>query len=169
MAEELTDEELRELTRRKRREIWQSQEKPERVGKMVGPALRGMQGRRRKGSGIKKDKNKRELPKGKFTRITNEFIEAVYRQYLRPNESKVLWFLVRKTWGWGKKSDFIALKQFSQELGIGKNKISEALSALRKRRIVDQLGNKTYGIQRDTSLWRNKPKKKRVRKRVENC
>lgn len=100
-------------------------------------------------------------PETEFIKIPNRFIEAVYKQYLRPNESKVLWFLVRKTWGWQKQTDFISLNQFEKELGIGKNKVSETLSTLRKRRIVTQLGNKTYAIQADISLWHNKPKKRR--------
>lgn len=100
-------------------------------------------------------------PETEFIKIPNQFIEAVYKQYLRPNESKVLWFLVRKTWGWQKQTDFISLNQFEKELGIGKNKVSETLSTLRKRRIVTQLGNKTYAIQADISLWHNKPKKRR--------
>ena len=100
-------------------------------------------------------------PETEFIRIPNQFIEAVYKQYLRPNESKVFWFLIRKTWGWQKRSEFISLNQFEKELGIGKNKVSETLSILRKRRIVTQLGNKTYAIQTDISLWYDKPKKRR--------
>jgi len=109
-------------------------------------------------------KNKRTFPEGDWLPITHEFTEAMSRQYLRPNESKVLWHLIRKTWGWGKKSDFIALKQFEKELDISKVIACQALSRLKRRGIVNQLSNKTYAIQSDTSLWRNKPKKKRKKK-----
>jgi len=193
MEPDLTDEELRELTQRKKEEIRQEEWTPKKVEREVYRVSREKEDyekwkkarektrryakrskareereRRRKARGRGKGRNRRELPKSQYTIIPNEVLEAMSKQYLRPNQIKVLLFLIRKTWGWGKNSDFIALKQFSQELGIGKNKISEALSALRKRRIVAQLGNKTYGIQTDTSSWRDKPKKKRVRKRVEN-
>jgi len=109
------------------------------------------------------NKNKWEGPDKDYIKIAWEFIEAMSRQYLRPNESKVLWHLIRKTWGWGKKFDFIALKQFEKELGISKEEASRALSSLRKRRIIEQLRNKTYAIQSDTSLWRDRPKKKRAK------
>jgi len=191
MEEDYTDEELREITRRKREDVKLGRWGPEKVKDVVGDILkeeyeagkrarekarqyakrrkaREERERQRKARGRGKGRNRRELPKGKFTPITNEFIEGVYKQYLRPYESKVLWFLVRKTWGWGKKSDFISLRQFEKELGIPKDKVCKALSRLKKRGIVAQLGNKTYAIQTDTSLWRDKPKKKRVRKRVEN-
>jgi len=109
-------------------------------------------------------RNKRWWPDDKWFPIENKFVEAVYKQYLRPNESKVLWFVVRKTWGWKHPADFIALKQFNKELGIGKNKVCEALRALKDRKIVTQLGNKTYAIQQDVSLWHDRPKKQHSKK-----
>ena len=98
-------------------------------------------------------------PNKEWIKIPNKLIEAVYKQYLRPNESKVFWFVLRKTWGWRKPSDFISLKQFNKELGISKDIVCRTLSKLRKRRIVDQLGNKTYAIQMDYTKWQDKPKK----------
>jgi len=184
MEPDLTDEELREITRRKQEDTRLGRWGPEKVKDVVGRVLKedyerwkrareksrqfAKREKQRKAPGRGKDKNKRELPKSKYIIIPSEFVEAVYKQYLRPNEHKVLWFLVRKTWGWGKKSDFISLRQFEKELGISKDIACRALSRLKRRGIVDQLANKTYAIQTDTSLWRNKPKKKRVKKRVGN-
>ncbi len=156
---ELTDAELAETVRRKQRDIknYRRERGEPRPLKdtLAGLAKSGKQ----KKKGYKK--NKRAFPEGDWFPITNEFVEAMSRQYLRPNESKVLWFLIRKTWGWEKDSDFIALKQFEKGLGIPKSRVSEALSSLLKRRIVTQLRNKTYAIQSDTSLWRDRPKKKK--------
>jgi len=161
MEEDYTDERLEEITRDKQEAIRQGLWKPGKVEDLVRGALRKKRERRRRAQGRAKDRNRRELPKEKFTIIPNEFIEEVSKQYLRPNESKVLWHLVRKTWGWGKKSDFIALKQFTKELRICKVTACQALTRLKHRRIVNQLANKTYTIQTDTSLWRDKPKRKK--------
>ena len=167
---DITDKELLEITRKKREEIKAYRQKHQQkngIDKTIGSTLADISKRyeeRKKKIQKQKGKNKRELPDNKYIIIPNEFIEAIYKQYLRPNESKVLWFLIRKTWGWNKASDFIALKQFNKELGIGKNKVCEALSRLKKRRIVNQLGNKTYAIQTDISLWQNQPKKKQKKK-----
>jgi phage replication O-like protein O len=184
MEEDLTDEELRELTRRKREAIRQGLWKPGKVEDLVGDVLkedheewkrareksrryakrrkaREEREKQRRARGRGKGKNRRELPKEKYTIIEDEFLEAAYKQYFRPNEIKVLLFLIRKTWGWGKRSDFISLNQFVRELGILKPNVRRALSSLVKRRIVEQLRNKMYGIQTDTSLWRDKPKKKK--------
>jgi len=157
---DFTDDELRQITRNKRQDIRQFESKPQRLDKVVGGRLSNI-GRRRKKAGKYKGKNRRELPNDKYVLIPNEFIEAIYRQYLRPNESKVLWFVLRKTWGWQKRTDFISLRQFSKELGISKDIACRALSRLKRRRIVDQLANKTYAIQTDISLWRDEPKKSR--------
>jgi len=121
---------------------------------LVGMARRGKQKKK------SYKKNKRTFPEKDWFPITNEFVEAMSRQYLRPNENKVLWHLIRKTWGWGKDWDFIALKQFEKGLGIPKSRVSEALSSLRKRRIVTQLRNRTYEVQTDYSLWKVKAKKR---------
>ena len=187
MEEDYTDERLEEITRNKREDIKLGRWGPEKVKDVVGRILSEEKGdyerwkrsrdkvrqwaerrkareekeKRRKAPGRRKDKNRRELPKNKYTIIPNEFIEVMSKQYLRPNEHKVLWFLVRKTWGWGKKSDFIALKQFTKELRICKVTACQALTRLKHRRIVNQLANKTYTIQTDTSLWRDKPKRKK--------
>ena len=108
----------------------------------------------------KQESNLREAPNKEYTKTPNRFFEAIYEQYLRPYETKVLFFLVRKTWCWQKLSEFIPLKEF-EKIGIPKDKASRALSSLAKRRIVVQLGNKRYAIQSDTNLWKDRPKKKR--------
>ncbi len=158
---ELTDAELAETVRRKQRDI-QNYRRERGVRRPLKDSLVGM-ARARKQKKKSYKKNKWEGPDKDYIKIAWEFIEAMSRQYLRPNESKVLWHLIRKTWGWGKKFDFIALKQFEKELGISKEEASRALSSLRKRRIIEQLRNKTYAIQSDTSLWRDRPKKKRAK------
>ena len=159
-GKDLTDDELRQITRNKREDLRQFESKPQRIDSVVGGRLSNI-GRRKKKAGKYKGKNRRELPDNRYIIITNKFVEAMSRQYLRPNESKVVWFLIRKTWGWQKRADFISLRQFSKELGISKVIACQVLSRLKHRRIVNQLANKTYAIQTDVSLWRNEPKKSR--------
>ena len=164
MKEDLTDQELREIAKWKRQEIeaHRQESNPEAIKDRLADTLIGIEKRHtKKAKKVTKERtrNGRKFPDQHFIRIRNEFIEIVYKQYLRPNESKVLWFLVRKIWGWGKKSDFIALKQFKKELHISKQEASRALSSLKQRRIVEQLRNKSYTIQTDVSKWHDRPKK----------
>jgi len=157
--QDITDKELAEIARKKRKEI-ENYRRKRGDPRPLKETLAGI-ARDRKGKKKNHRKNKRDLPEKEYILITNEFTEAISRQYLRPNESKVLWHVIRKTWGWRKKSDFIALKQFEKELGISKDIACRALSRLKRRGIVDQLANKTYAIQTDVSLWRDEPKKSR--------
>jgi len=158
---ELTDAELAEIVRQKQRDI--QNYRRERGGprpikdSLVGMARRGKQ---KKKSG-QPESNQWEGPKDKFTIIPNEFIEAAYKQSFGPNQHKVLWYLVRKTWGWHKRSEFIRVTQCAKELEIPKQRVSEALSSLLKRRIVTVNRDRTYAIQTDTSLWCNPYRKKR--------
>ncbi|MBA7685808.1 hypothetical protein ES703_94236 [subsurface metagenome] len=92
-------------------------------------------------------------PKNDYILLDDEFLKAMHSHYFGPNQHKVLWYLLRKTWGEGKRSEFIRVMQCAEELEIPKQRVSEALSSLVKRRIVTKLGNKRYEIQADTSLW----------------
>jgi len=150
LTKHITDKELLDLTRKKREEIRKHR-------------IKEHQDREKKK--VKNLKNKRELPEDNYLILTNDFIEAAYKQSFSQNEGKVLWFLVRKTWGWQKLSDFIPLKQFEKELDILKPHISRALSSLTQRQIVTKLGNKRYAIQVDISFWQDKPRKNRGKKR----
>ena len=163
MKEDISDQELREIAERRRQDIaaYRRESKVTRVGNGLDDTLDRI---RKRGKRARKGSNRRELPEKEYIPITNQFTEAMSRQYLRPNESKVLWHLLRKTWGWQKKSEFILLRQFEKELDILKPHISRALSSLTHRRIVTKLGNKRYAIQADTSLWQDKPKKSKCRK-----
>jgi len=166
MEPDLTDEELRELTRRKREEIKQARWTPGKVERTVGSILKENyeKGKRetekarqftKRRKAREDKKNKRELPKSKYIIIPNEFIEAVYKQSFGANQHKVLLFVLRKTWGWQKRSEFIRVTDIANELKIPKSRVSEALSSLKKRRIVTVERNKTYAIQTDISLWRD--------------
>ena len=177
MTEELSDEELRELTRRKREAIRQGLWKP--VGDVLKEdyekckrarektrqylkrrKAREERERQRKARGRGKGKNRRELPKGKFTSIEDDITEAFYKQSWGANQAKIFWYVIRKTWGWQKRSEFIRVTQCAKELGIPKSRVSEALSSLVKRRIVTVNRNKTYAIQMNVGLWKNLYKSK---------
>jgi len=122
---------------------------------------------------MQKEQKKRENPyeeklKDGFIRLPNEMIEKVYQQYFRPNENKVFWFIVRKTWGWKKFKEFISLSQFENSLKLKKDKICKALLLLKQRNIIAQLGNKTYAIQMDYSKWIDRPKKNKKIAQLDN-
>lgn len=165
---ELTDKELLQIANRRRKELeaQESQElKPDTPLDSQPTVTKSTKaGNRQAKKGKDWESNRWEAPSKEYIKTANRFFEAIYRQDFTRNETKVLFFLLRKTWGWRKKSEFILLRQFEKELDILKPNISRALSSLVKRRIVIKIDNKRYAIQSDTTLWKDKLSKKKVRK-----
>lgn len=92
--------------------------------------------------------------------IANEIAEALARTYLNVTESRVLWVILRKTYGWKKKTDRISYSQFEEMTGVNRRHISDALGSLIRRKIVTRIGNDyrlEYGIQKDYELWESLP------------
>jgi phage replication O-like protein O len=100
--------------------------------------------------------SKPELEKG-FTRLANELMEALCRTNLAKYESRILWTVLRKTYGYQKKMDEISLSQFSKATGINKPNVHRTLKLLIRRRIIvsePQVPGKIfYGLQTDYDQW----------------
>ena len=91
-----------------------------------------------------------------YTEIANEILEALYRINLSPYESRVLWFIIRKTYGWHKKSDRIPLSQIAEGTEILIPHVSRALRSLISRQIITRIGNNRIGFQKDYAQWQVK-------------
>ena len=89
-----------------------------------------------------------------FTMVANEIIEALARINLCAYESRVLWFIIRKTYGWHKKIDWIALSQIVDSTGILKPNVSRTLKSLKARNIIIRDKNRRVGVQKDYEKWR---------------
>jgi phage replication O-like protein O len=90
------------------------------------------------------------------TRIANELLEALSRQRLTVSEWRVLMVVLRKTYGWSKKDDWIPLSQIKEVCGMDKPHISRSLRLLAMRNIVTPRGNK-IGINKFWSQWKKLP------------
>ena len=89
-----------------------------------------------------------------FTMVANEIIEELARINLCAYESRVLWFIIRKTYGWHKKNDWIALSQIVDSTGILKPNVSRTLKSLKARNIITRDKNRRVGLQKDYEKWR---------------
>lgn len=88
-----------------------------------------------------------------YTMIANELLEAIYRISLSDYEHRVFWFIVRKTYGYKKKIDWIAQKQIVEETGISKSHVSETIKKLKNKNMITREGKK-IGIQKDYDNWK---------------
>lgn len=101
--------------------------------------------------------------------VANEIYDALCRIRIPGEARQVLDVIIRKTYGFQKKSDCIALSQFSLATGLSKIAVRKALNKLLTLNIITQKGNdvaKEYGIIKDYSLWKPLPKKVTLPKKV---
>lgn len=93
-----------------------------------------------------------------FTRIANELLEAVMHAGLSQHQLLVFMAVMRKTYGFNKKSDWVSNEQISVLTGILPHKCSAAKSTLVKRGILTQTG-RVIGINKAVSEWSPLPVK----------
>ena len=87
-----------------------------------------------------------------YTRIANELLDAFCKLHLSGNQWMVLHTIIRKTYGWNKKEDWITGTQIAQITGLRRQRVYEALKALQARRVILRDG-KLVGIQKDYTFW----------------
>ena len=91
--------------------------------------------------------------------IANEIAEVLARINFYPYESRILWVIWRKTYGWHKKVDRISFTQFEKSTGLHRRHIQRTLKHLEERKIiVASKGygkNATYGFQKDYTKWKD--------------
>ena len=87
-----------------------------------------------------------------FTQIANEILERLALCHLPPNYWRVLLVIIRKTYGYQKKVDYIANCQIVESTGLGKEVVSRALKHLEEWNIVTRSG-RNIGFQKDWERW----------------
>ncbi len=104
-----------------------------------------------------------------FITIATELVEALANIRISGEEYQCLWVIIRKTYGWKKKMDWIALSQFQEMTGIAKPSIVRALGKLVAKNIIYKKVNAygvSYGIQKNYSKWKPLTKKLTVNKKA---
>jgi len=94
---------------------------------------------------------KPELEDG-YTQIANEILEKLARVSLSPNQWRVLLLIIRKTYGFHKKVDYIANFQIVEATGLCKAVVSRCLKGLNDMKLITRRG-KYIGFQKDWERW----------------
>ena len=106
-----------------------------------------------------------------YTKIPNELLEGLAKIRLGNYEFRVIWAILRKTYGWNKKEDRIALSQFVKETGVLKQHICRAIRGLVRKGIITKRGNvksPIISINTNWGEWKSLPKKVIITKRGQN-
>ena len=106
-----------------------------------------------------------------YTRIANEVMEALCSIRISGEARQCLDVIIRKTWGFNKKTDKIALSQFVLLTKMSKPSICRALNKLYSMNIIiikkdngdiikkDNTKISSYGVNKDFSFWKALSKK----------
>jgi len=105
-----------------------------------------------------------------YVRIATELFDALISVRIAGEQRQCLDFIIRKTYGFNKKEDCIALSQFYNATGIQRPHIIRALKGLiDKNIIIAKKGNKkgvTYKINKKYSTWKLLPKRAKLPKKA---
>jgi phage replication O-like protein O len=95
-----------------------------------------------------------------FFKIANELAEALSKTRLAGQECQVLWAVMRKTYGYGKKHDRISCSQISGMTGLDRRRIQKIINDLHQKKILSVTNNGvrkplTIGINKNYESWRS--------------
>lgn len=84
-----------------------------------------------------------------YTAIANEIMDAMVKYRIPGEQMQCLLFILRKTYGFNKKSDKISLSQFVKGTGIKRRAVARAIKALQDKNIIFV---KKGGAKKDTII-----------------
>ena len=91
-----------------------------------------------------------------YTQIANELAEAFAKVNLSAYEWRILWFIMRKTYGFKKKTDAISLTQFAAGTGISTSNVIHTLARLKSRNLIVKSKDfriSEYGLNKHYDHW----------------
>lgn len=87
-----------------------------------------------------------------FTKLATELLDAMCLLHISGNEWSYVHSVIRKTYGYNKKEDWVTNTQISKMTGMNKVRVSEAKNKLLELQIVTENRNK-ISLQKDYSKW----------------
>jgi len=110
-----------------------------------------------------------QLEDGYF-KIANDIYDALCRTRIPGEARQVFDFIIRKTYGFRKKTDMISLSQFANGTGLKKPNILRAINKLRAINIViiqkDNANANIFSINKDFDSWKPLSKKITLSKKI---
>lgn len=87
------------------------------------------------------------------TKIANEILEQLVKVGLLGSEWSVVFFVIRKTYGWNKKEDRISLTQFEKATKLSRPTVVKTLKNLSIKGILVKTPLLAYQLQKDWEKW----------------
>jgi phage replication O-like protein O len=87
------------------------------------------------------------------TEVANELLEAIIKTPMSDYEHRIFWLIIRKTYGYKKKFDWISQKQIVEGTGILKQHVCRTVKKLIEKEMIVKDG-KHLSIQKDYEQWK---------------
>ena len=100
------------------------------------------------------------------TIMANILIDNLAKIRISGEEMQCLWVIIRKTWGYHKKTAELSLTYFASATNLKRKSVYKALNKLLQKNIITKNGDKfitSYSIQKDYEKWIPLPKKVTVK------
>lgn len=99
-----------------------------------------------------------------YTKIANEIVDELCKIRIPGEAMQILFFILRKTYGWNKKSDNISHSQFVKGTGIIRQHITRNIKKLEEMGLIVVTNNgykngAEYRFNKDYRKWKPVPKK----------
>ncbi|WP_407901268.1 replication protein [Providencia rustigianii] len=94
-----------------------------------------------------------ELDSG-YTKLANELLESLMCCDLTARQFRVMFALIRKTYGFGKKSDRISDSQLAEMTKLSRQNVNKAKNELLSMNYII-LDGKKIGVNKEVSAWKN--------------
>jgi phage replication O-like protein O len=88
--------------------------------------------------------------------IANEVAEALARYRLSGAEWQVLWVIIRFTWGWHKKDEYISYGVIAEKTGLKRPNVIRAVQSMANKKILVKNGQRTINnlkFNKDYEQW----------------
>lgn len=90
-----------------------------------------------------------------YTAIANELLEKIISSKFIGSEIAILIFIIRKTYGFNKKTDRISLTQFEAGTKLSRPTVILAIKNLASKKIIIK-NNSVFSVQKNWELWGSK-------------
>ena len=99
-----------------------------------------------------------------YTKIANEILDALAKYRIPGEQRQCLDVIIRKTYGFNKKQDSIALSQFAEMTGLKKPTVIRAIQGLLSKKIIhiikkDNKPAHIYEFNKHYNQWQSLSKK----------
>lgn len=91
-----------------------------------------------------------------YIRIANELNDAIWRMPFSHRQHKVIFAIIRKTYGYGKKEDDMSASQIGEYCGLSRTHVTSTLNQLAEMNVIAKkpgVYGSVVGINKDYSKW----------------